>query len=1742
MPRLRSPKRGWSFSEDVSGNELEAERERDGSDGPADLLKGSLKKGQQDEEHAVRVVGAPVPVQRFISQMADEAKLPEPWVVTRDEQQRVCFHNKATRQTKWHHPLEPVFKELAAVCLEVLSMSAKDRYDHLHRLHTEGTRRAEEEMGQWNEVTVEEDSEKRMYYYNTGTKESSRYHPESTVLPAHSCRLAGLALLAREGYLEELQASESPSRSRGRGSPSGRQGKSGPAFRSRAAAAIERLIMDSEHEALEDVPQVSSRGPSGLAEASRDATLSRSPGLPIHRWMRPEQYARHLGLRFEDTSDSRILELLTPVFMQELPWPWVVETAGKQVYFCRRSSSLVTSWEHPMQSIHRRMMGVLQEARPSLQGPKLRMGLRKLMELELDGLVPSGLENLRACQGDDPRMEATSILALALIGCNKILRQLGEEAVDDATLWQQAAGAADRGQPSLQLGRMPMDRLEDASSCAKSTSPGNQSTWSGLARRHDDFINMATEADLAQCRLTGDVRNQGDQGSQRDLGGQEGQRQHREQSDPGVQRSHRDQGDQGSQRDSGGEEGQRQHREQSDPGVQRSHRDQGDQGSQRDPGGLEGQRQHREQSDPGVQRSHRDQGDQGSQRDRGGQGDQSQHREQSDPGVQRSHRDQGDQGSQRDRGGQGDQSQHREQSDPGVQSSYRDQGDQGSQRDRGGQGDQSQHREQSDPGVQRSHRDQGDQGSQRDRGGQGDQSQHREQSDPGVQRSHRDQEDQGSQRDRGGQGDQSQHREQSDPGVQISHREQGDQGSQRDRGGQGDQSQHREQCDPGVQRSHRDQGDQGSQRDRGGQGDQSQHREQSDPGVQRSHRDQEDQGGHPGLPTSGSHRGDQAGPGGQVDQTNHRNEDDRTPLDQALEEQGLNVDPKHQGCQPLLPGDLDGKPKATAATLSGVPAVSSLAHPSALHNPAVESKLQEICVLLRAMQTQQERKTQLATDPVVSQEVQTMLEGSSSPSRNPSCASADGRVQMVGEHKEQAQEACDGPRDGLEVRQETPGGDAPQASHADLRSAQSEDRAVTTVRNPKSQVLESCQAGTRIERFAQGALASLPGAQPAKPRIQARSAQGEWFSVSAPIRAPPVAPPVPPVAPPVPPVPSPAPALARLESSPTPDTEANSRWCVAGGAFGTSLGLPGALQEPGGPQQRPALAFRRLELTQPAQPREPISEPPPRDQPEPEVACMCTPPQRRREVPDLRGELGFRKIPEPEPASAPEKPQVDEELRSLKDTMRHQQKLIQEAFSPEILREKVKDALPEKFAKTEQAAVQTELAPSPEIFPEPGIVPDDPREGEGQRDIDAADVGEVGVDAPNTGEVPADTLRFDSQMLCEQVTESLRQHLQSSAQANDAAQAARDEEVRRALASELAKIKESEEEARAAAMTAELRVQKQMSETLNMLSQSEQMMAARAEEMSQTMEMLRERVDTAAKRANEEEVIAKRAHEESQIADRLRREDSAAAAREVQRRDLEAKRLEQELRQQREDLISAEREMRLQLELKAEQRELHWKAEHRELELKAEVKEMRLKADWQALQQLEDSELLRPTSDRTASDRVTSGRRPPSMTEDSSRSIPRSHSRVQEALSFAAAEERQPARGASHGLKSPSKGSFDARLAKQVATDLTQSGQDRPSMSRQRPSSARSQTSSHSLRSQQREAPQGAQPRRVPQRPRSAGALRPKLEVQGPVTYRNVAEHFSKWYSEYANFLVEMDRCSSQYDKGQGRLVRGYRG
>ena len=52
----------------------------------------------------------------------------------------------------------------------------------------------------------------------------------------------------------------------------------------------------------------------------------------------------------------------------------------------------------------------------------------------------------------------------------------------------------------------------------------------------------------------------------------------------------------------------------------------------------------------------------------------------------------------------------------------------------------------------------------------------------------------------------------------------------------------------------------------------------------------------------------------------------------------------------------------------------------------------------------------------------------------------------------------------------------------------------------------------------------------------------------------------------------------------------------------------------------------------------------------------------------------------------------------------------------------------------ERIEIPHDEAPSPEIFPEPGIVPDDPREGEGQRDIDAADVGEVGVDAPNTGE------------------------------------------------------------------------------------------------------------------------------------------------------------------------------------------------------------------------------------------------------------------------------------------------------------------------------------------------------------------------------------------------------------------------
>eukprot|EP00913_Durusdinium_trenchii_P023239 g21817.t1 len=151
-------------------------------------------------------------------------------------------------------------------------------------------------------------------------------------------------------------------------------------------------------------------------------------------------------------------------------------------------------------------------------------------------------------------------------------------------------------------------------------------------------------------------------------------------------------------------------------------------------------------------------------------------------------------------------------------------------------------------------------------------------------------------------------------------------------------------------------------------------------------------------------------------------------------------------------------------------------------------------------------------------------------------------------------------------------------------------------------------------------------------------------------------------------------------------------------------------------------------------------------------------------------------------------------------------------------------------------------------------------------------------------------------------------------------------------------------ESRLAKLQAELEIQ---NEALSrQMSQNEEDMARRAQQMSSAMEKNLEMLRGSAERA------AQQAHEVI--------------------------------------LRSAEEEMRRQLELKAEQREMRWRAEHRELELKAELNEMRLKASRKALQQLEESELLRDSTEGTLRCDLRSDLR-------SDRSMPRSHLRVKQA-------------------------------------------------------------------------------------------------------------------------------------------------
>lgn len=219
---------------------------------------------------------------------------------------------------------------------------------------------------------------------------------------------------------------------------------------------------------------------------------------------------------------------------------------------------------------------------------------------------------------------------------------------------------------------------------------------------------------------------------------------------------------------------------------------------------------------------------------------------------------------------------------------------------------------------------------------------------------------------------------------------------------------------------------------------------------------------------------------------------------------------------------------------------------------------------------------------------------------------------------------------------------------------------------------------------------------------------------------------------------------------------------------------------------------------------------------------------------------------------------------------------------------------------------------------------------------------------------------------------------------------------------------------------------------------------------------------------------------------------------------------------------------------------------------------MRMRTSWQALQQLEDSELMSRTPGST-----------PTRSRDR---MPRSHSSLKEALHYAAFQEGQGDQG--HGppaaavpepllvepltcqepvsvtLEFTNESLDDARLAQRVAQDLApwigypkdhkekppgSSHPSRPGTPVRSPFSARSVCSTRSAQAARSKSTLqlGAK------RPHSASSAgRPPMDgvFQRPVTWNGVANSVNRWY--------ELQRRAEGrwYDKGQGRLIRGFRG
>jgi len=418
----------------------------------------------------------------------------------------------------------------------------------------------------------------------------------------------------------------------------------------------------------------------------------------------------------------------------------------------------------------------------------------------------------------------------------------------------------------------------------------------------------------------------------------------------------------------------------------------------------------------------------------------------------------------------------------------------------------------------------------------------------------------------------------------------------------------------------------------------------------------------------------------------------------------------------------------------------------------------------------------------------------------------------------------------------------------------------------------------------------------------------------------------------------------------------------------------------------------------------------------------------------------------------------------------------------------------------------------------------------------------------------AELLEAASRTVHEEVAEALnpvKEQLQlfhrSCAQVKDEESARREEEARQRqlLVAELARLKESEE-ATAAAKNEELQMQRQMMETLSMLADKEEAMVQRAQEISTTAELLRQTEDRAAERAKEMAAARLDAEEMPTAAElQQQREDTARRQEEERRQAEETRRLEREVQQQKEELLQkAEQEMRTHLELKAEQQAMQLQAERRELELRAEIQEMKFQAACQALRQLEEGELMkRPSSQRACAPKPVDG----AESECSGRSLPRSHSRVHEALSFAhgrgyGQDSSATASQSEVAGSSRSACRFNA-FADQIAADLAVQDGSTRSPGRRQLSSACSAGSSSSMRSASRSgrssAPQLGQRKRPASanvRGRPPSSQQNSFRVEGTVTYRNVAEQFSKWYD-----LHKRSQYPDVYSRSPGRLVRGYR-